>query len=277
MMSVFKAPLGATVLSQIDRGTLSLEQSVTVRRADLVTGGVSGITDTFHGEEERFTVRQLLEVAVSHSDNTAADVLLKLVGGPRVLTAFLRDHGIRNMRVDRGEDEIAQEFEAEVLRRAAADSEETPVQRDSRLRRGYAAYLHDPRDRATPDAAVRFLTALWDGRLLSPGSTRRLLDLLYNQKIPNRLRAGIPAGVRFADKCGTSYSLDGMTAAFNDIGILTWPDGHTVVVAAFLMGSNAPEVRRNGLFRKIARAVVADRANSRRGMSGGGPGGDGIG
>jgi beta-lactamase class A len=198
-------------------------------------------------------VRQLLAAAVSHSDNTAADVLLELVGGPQAVTAFLRAHGILHMRVDRDEEEIAREFQ---LHRS--DGSETSAQRDRRLREGYETYLRDPRDRATPDAAVRFLRELWQGELLSASSTRQLLDLLYAQTIPDRLRAGIPAAVRLADKCGTSYTIDGMTAAFNDIGILTWPDGRTVIVAAFLTGSHASKGRMSALFKAIAGAVVAE-------------------
>lgn len=49
-----------------------------------------------------------------------------------------------------------------------------------------------------------------------------------------------------------------MTAAFNDIGILTWPDGHTVIVAAFLTGSHAPETRMSALFKTLAGDVVDD-------------------
>ncbi|MGH8290335.1 MAG: serine hydrolase [Steroidobacteraceae bacterium] len=112
MMSVFKAPLGATVLSEVDTGTLSLSQKVIVKRDDLVRSGLSRITARFHGRRETFTVRQLLEAAVSHSDNTAADVLLKLIGGPTVVTAFLRTHGIRNMRIDRGEGRLHASFKA---------------------------------------------------------------------------------------------------------------------------------------------------------------------
>jgi len=256
MMSVFKAPLGATVLSQVDRGKISLDQTVIIRRGDLMTAGVSEIATTFRGHQEVFTVRQLLAAAVSHSDNTAADVLVKLVGGPRVVTAFLRAHGIAHMRVDRDEAAIAREFQRPGALRAV-DGRESPAQMDVRLRRGYEAYLRDPRDRATPDAAALFLRKLWRGKLLSAASSRYLLDLLYAQTIPDRLRAGIPADVRLADRCGTSHTVDGMTAAFNDIGILTWPDGHTVIVAAFLTASHAPETRRNALFKAIAAAVVA--------------------
>lgn len=257
LMSVFKAPLGATVLSQVDGGALSLGQPVTIRRSELMTGGLSPIAATFRGSEETFTLRQLLQAAVSHSDNTAADVLLQRVGGPSAVTAFLRAHGIRNMRIDRGEDQIAQEFQVQAAQRAE-ESKESPAQRDARLRRGYEAYLEDPRDRATPDAAVQFLNKLWRRELLSAHSTALLLNLLYRQTIPARLRAGLPPGVRLADKCGTSYTVDGMTAAFNDIGILTWPDGRTVIVAAFLTGSHAPETRMNALFKTLAGDVVDD-------------------
>ncbi|MHB8815008.1 MAG: class A beta-lactamase [Steroidobacteraceae bacterium] len=257
MMSVFKAPLGATVLSEVESGALSLDQRVIIRRNDLMTSGVSQIAATFQGDQETFTVRQLLEAAVSHSDNTAADVLLSLAGGPSRITAFLRRRRIRGIRVDRGEDQIAQEFQGRAALRAPGQKE-TAEQKDARLREGYTAYLSDPRDRATPDAAAQFLRKLWQGQLLSAPSTQLLLGLLYGQTIPDRLRAGIPAGVRFADKCGTSYTIDGMTAAFNDIGILTWPNGHTVIVSAFLTGSHEPEARMNALFKTIARVVIAD-------------------
>lgn len=252
MMSVFKAPLAATVFSEVDAGKISLDQTVIIRRGDLMTAGVGQIAATFHGDHEAFTVSQLLAAAVSHSDNTAADVLVKLVGGPAAVTAFLRAHGIPHMRVDRDEEAIAREFQLQPV------DGETSGQRNLRLREGYEAYLRDPRDTTTPGAAASFLRKLWQGRLLSAASTRRLLGHLYAQTVPDRLRAGIPAGVRFADKCGTSYTLDGKTAAFNDIGILTWPDGRTVVVAAFLTASQAPEAGMNALFRAIARATVAE-------------------
>lgn len=257
LMSVFKAPLGATVLSESDRGILSLRQTVRITRSDLMTAGRSQIAATFRGTVETFTVGQLLEAAVSHSDNTAADVLLKLVGGSAAVTAFLRGHGIQGMRVDRGEQEIAEEFQVSSEQKAE-ESKQTPAERDARLRGGYEAFLKDPRDRATPAAAVEFLEKLWQGELLSPDSTRLLLGLLYRQTIPDRLRAGIPPGVLLADKCGTSYSVDGMTAAFNDVGIITWPNGSTVILAVFLKASRAPEDRMNALFKGIARAVTTD-------------------
>lgn len=255
MMSVFKAPLAAAVLDRVDRGELSLEQPVPIARADL-RDGRSAIRANFQGERMTFTVRQLLTDAVSNSDNTAADALVRVVGGPAIVTAFLREHGIERMHVDMDEGGIAAIFAA-LEGASSPPSGETAEDRGKRLRRGYEAFLADSRNRSTPDAAAMFLRKLWQGELLSRGSTRHLLDLLYAQTTPVRLRAALPAGVRLADKCGTSATVAGLTAAFNDIGILTWPDGHAVIVAAFLTASPASEAERDALFADLARKVTA--------------------
>ena len=111
-------------------------------------------------------------------------------------------------------------------------------------------------ERSTPDAAADFLQKLRNGDLLSPASTRALLALMRAQTQPDRMRRGLPPEVQLADKCGTSYTLDGLTAAYNDIGILTWPGGRSVIVAAFLTGSTAPKVTRDALFADLARTVA---------------------
>lgn len=252
LMSVFKAPLAATVLEQIDRGQLSFEQPVTLTRADL---GYGMIRDNFHGDRETFTVRQLLGAAVSHSDNSAADALVRLVGGPQVVTAFLRTHGIDDMRVDLDEHGVARIF-ANLGSVVQHPSHETPAEKERRLQGGLQAFLADPRNRSTPDSAVIFLRKLSHRELVSPASTQYLLGLMEAQKVPHRLRDGLPADVRLADKTGTSDTVQGVTAAYNDIGILTWPDGHTVIVAAFLTGSKATSADRDALFAELGRDIA---------------------
>lgn len=255
MMSVFKAPVAAAVLAQVDAGRISLGQDVTINRDDVVGGAaVPSIGARFSGKQMHFTVDRLLVAAVSDSDNTAVDALMRLVGGGHVVTDFLHVHGIDGMRVDLGEGGVGDIFSG-IANKKAIPLNESDQAALARQRRGYQAYLHDPRNRATPDAAADFLEKLWSGRLLSADSTKRLLALMYGQTTPIRLRAGLPAGVRFADKCGTSYSLDGQTAAYNDIGIITWPNGHTVIVAAFLTESRADKKARDALFAEIGKDV----------------------
>ena len=66
----------------------------------------------------------------------------------------------------------------------------------------------------------------------------------------------MPGDIRFADKCGTSCTLDGLTAAYNDIGILTWPDGRSVIVAAFLTASTASKTGREALSADLGRTIA---------------------
>ncbi|NII55125.1 class A beta-lactamase [Luteibacter sp. SG786] len=259
MMSVFKAPVAAAVLAEVDAGRVALDQEVTIDRKDVVGGSaVPSIGAHFAGRQMRFTVDRLLVAAVSESDNTAVDALIRLLGGPAVVTRYLRDHGIDGMRVDLSEGDVSHIFDGTANGQTIPENE-TEAAQAVRRQRGYQAFMADARNTTTPDAAADFLEKLSRGKLLSADSTQRLLRLMYDQTVPNRMRAGLPPDLRFADKCGTSYTLDGQTAAFNDIGIVTWPDGHTVVVAAFLTGSRADANTRNALFADIARAVAARR------------------
>jgi beta-lactamase class A len=252
MMSVFKPSVAAAVLDRIERGQDSFDQTITVTRKDLEIGV---IREQFHGEQMTFTVRQLLHYMVSKSDNTSVDALIKHIGGPVGVENYLRTHGIEGMRVDRDEAGNSRLFNA-LGPGEKPPVNETDAQQDQRYLRGYHLFLADPGNRSTPDAAVQFLHKLWQRQLLSPASTQYLLDLMYAQTMPNRLRAGLPSNVRLADKCGTSGTVDGLTAAYNDIGILTWPNGHTVIVAAFLTASNAPEDTRHALYVDLAKAVA---------------------
>lgn len=261
MMSVFKAPVAAAVLARVDAGRLKLDQSVTITR-DEVQGGsaVPSVGAKFQGERMSFTVERLLQAAVSESDNTAVNALIKVIGGPQEVTAFLKAHGIEGMRVDQDEAGVSRVFQAlgpgEVV--PANESDEAAAQR---VKRGYQAFLADPRNRTSPDAAVDFLRKLYTHALLSDASTNHLLALMRAQVIPNRLRAGAPAGVVVADKTGTSYTWQGRTAAYNDMALLTWPDGRTVIVAAFLQDSPAKPAERDALFAELARAVSAGVAH----------------
>lgn len=153
MMSVFKAPLAAVVLDRVEHGELSMAATVIIRKGELETGP---LRDQFHGEQMPFTVRELLTYAVSKSDNTAADALLKVIGGPGTVMAFLQGHGISGLRVDLGESRISTVFSG-LHADQQIPANETDAAEAARRRRGYAAYLTDPRNRSTPDAAVLFL------------------------------------------------------------------------------------------------------------------------
>lgn len=256
MMSVFKAPVAASILSQVDAGKISLDQTVTLAPGDVVEGSaVPSIGDQLEAGRTRFTVRELMVGAVSQGDSTAVDALIKLAGGPQTVTAFLQRYGIAGMQIDTDERDIGR-VSNHLLPGQAMPSHETRAQALHREKLGYQDMLADGRNRSTPCAAVDFLRKLAAGQLLTPQSTAWLIDLMRKQTVPSRLRGGIPAGADIADKTGSSMTVDGKNAAWNDIAIMTLPTGRRMFIAVFLKDTAMPKPKRDALFADIARAVA---------------------
>ena len=253
LRSVFKAFLAAGILSDVDAGKLSLGQKVTLAPGD-ITDGVGPVD---HSRGGTFSVRELLRAAVIPSDNSAADALLVLYGGPDKLTEWLKQHGIEGIRIDRDERAIARDehgvpADLDPGRNASALAPQISA---AAHRQAFAAALTDPRDTATPEGAIAFLVKLQQGQLLSADSTKLLLGWLREVSTgPGRLKAGVPSGTKLAHKTGTSGECDGVTLATNDIGLATLPDGRTLAIAAFLTASPAAESKREALLAACARA-----------------------
>ncbi|MDB5456959.1 MAG: serine hydrolase, partial [Caulobacter sp.] len=241
MQSVFKAPLGAAVLAEVEAGRLSLTETVTLTDTDL-SPPFSPIADAWP-QRTTYTVGELLEAASGRSDNTAADALLKRIGGPGALTAWLQGKHVAGLRVDRYERQLQPDSAGLGSFRAAWRGETTYMAAvnavpEAQRRAAMAAYLKDPRDTATPVAAVRFLAALNGGELLSPASTRRLLDIMTRTPTgQDRLKAALPDGAALAHKTGGARTDLGRNPASNDIGIYTLKDGRKFAVAVFLTDS----------------------------------------
>lgn len=235
MMSVFKAPIAAAVLSQVDAGKLSLDKTVALAPADIVEGSaVPSVGEALKAGPKSFTVDQLLHAAVTQSDNTAVDALLRVLGGGKAATTFLTGKGVQGMRIDMGERELG----------AMAET------------KGVEAVLASHVNSSTLDGAASFLRKLQAGELVSPASTQKLLGLMTAQVIPNRIRAGLPVGYQLADKTGTSGTNDGHMAAFNDIGIITAPGGGKRIVVVFLAESPATPGQAGKWFAEIGRIAA---------------------
>lgn len=259
MQSVFKAPLGAAVLSEVDGGRLRLDETITLAEKD-ISPPLSAIGAAWPGVAI-YSVGDLLTAAVGHSDNTAADVLMKRIGGPGAVTAWLRDNSINDLRVDRYERELQVEasgmdsfriaWKAWPAFKAARDA--VPV---ARRRQAQARYLADPRDTATASGMLTFLGKLAKGDLLGQRSTARLLKIMTGSRTGrNRLQAGLLPGATLAHKTGTSATDLGITAATNDVGILTLKDGRRYAVAVFLAASPQDEAAREATIADAMRAI----------------------
>jgi len=247
--SVFKLWLAAMVLDRVDRGEMKLDERILVTRADLGFP-YQPIAEKVGPQGYSATVEELVRYIVIQSDNPSADVLLRRVGGPAALTAWLRSKGVEDIQVDRSERELHAEA-AEMRRRVAA----APAEGRLSVIHGY---LFGGRDAATPAAAATALAKLHRGELLSPASTRMLLSIMTETVTgPNRLRAGIEPGWKIGHKTGSGGMIDGRSKGSNDIGLLTAPDGRTYAVAVFTAGDDLTPEKREAIAADVARGVVA--------------------
>lgn len=225
MQSVYKLPIGMALLNQVDAGKIKLDQKVRLEKDDLLKGSRALNPEKFPNGGE-FSVRELLRLMVSESDNTASDALLKLAGGAEAVMSYLGGLGIKEIIVADTEREFARNNQAQY------------------------------RNWAAPEAAVDLLRALHERRGLSEQSREMLLQFMIESPTgAKRLKGQLPAGAVVAHKTGTSGTAGGITAATNDIGIITLPDGRHLAVAVFVSDSTADEATREEVIAGIARAA----------------------
>ena len=273
--SVSKFWVALTALDKADRGELSLDAPVTLHRDDLTLFhqpiaaqiGANGYTST---------IGSLMYRALTQSDNTCNDAVLRRAGGPDSVRAFLRDKGINGVRFGPGErllqSSIAgMEWKQRYSVGGAFYAARNAVPASTR-HQAFERYIANPMDGATPLGIVDALARLKRGELLSPSSTQRLLSIMANTKTgAQRLKGGLEPGWNLSHKTGTGQVLGGVQAGYNDIGIVTAPDGRTYATAVLIRRTSAPLGHRMAAMQKTVRAVIsyhnAQRANSGMGYS----------
>jgi len=226
MQSVYKVPIAMAVLRDVESGRLHLDQRVRLDAADLLPPGPHSPIRDQHPTGVELSVRELLRFMIAQSDGTASDVLLAMVGGPDRANRYLEQVGLEGVVV------------------AASERQ---MQKDSLAQ--YSSW-------ATPNGAVKLLRALLDGRAVSPWSGALLLEWMAETPIGGlRLKGLLPEGTVVAHKTGTSKTVLGRTAATNDVGIVTLPDGRHLALAVFVADSTAEEAVRERVIAQVARAA----------------------
>lgn len=262
--SVRKLWVAVALMDAVDRGKVRLDEAVTLTRADL---------SVFHQPLRRFvrgdgfttTYDWLLTEALTVSDNAANDALLRRVGGQRVAQTILDAKHLGPIRVGPLEPALQSAAAGMVWRpeysegwafQHARETLPEPV-----LRASIDAYIADPSDGATPRALAEGLARLKRGELLSPASTLRLLTIMGESKTGvKRLRAALPEGWTIAHKTGTGQNIGPITAGYNDVAIVTAPDGRSYAVVVMIARTNARLESRQALMHAVAQAVVDQHA-----------------
>jgi beta-lactamase class A len=259
--SVSKTWVAMTVLDQVDQGRLRLDQRVRITSADLAVFH-QPIRDRVlaNGEVEE-TVMSLLEQAITASDNSANDALLRTAGGPDAVRAFIAKRNLGAIRFGPGERAMQSAIAGlewqqtySVGRRFYAAREALPY---DRRKAALDRYLADPVDGASPAAIVAGLARLAKGELLSASSTQLLLGIMGRVRSgPNRLKAGVPSEWRFVHKTGTGQDLPPVSTGYNDIGIMTAPDGTRYALAVMISDTTASVPARMAFMQSISRIVA---------------------
>ena len=219
LASTFKAMLAAAVLARSVSQPGLLDQHVRYEKKELVT--YSPLTEKHLADG--MSVADLCAATLQYSDNSAANFLMTLLGGPQAVTAFARSIGNTVFQLERWETELNSAIPGEV------------------------------RDTASPASMAHSLQQLLLGNSL-PAPQRQQLEawMRGNTTGDKRIRAGVPAGWQVADKTGS-----GAYGSVNDIGVAYPASGAPLVIAVYYTREQKNADTNQDIITAATRIVVA--------------------
>lgn len=227
MQSVFKLPLAVMALHLVEQGRLSLDQSIRFGPEDrILPQTYSPLQDKYPAADVEIPLRDLLRMTVSLSDNVAADIVLRVVGGPSALNDYVNGLGFSGFHIEDDEANLHRDVTAQY------------------------------RNWFQPNTAVQLLLQLVENRLLTAEHSRLVLTWMRDTpRAAKRIKGLLPADTVVMHKPGTSGTDHGVTHATNDIGLVLLPDGRYLAIAVYVTDSRADETTRDQVIARIAKAV----------------------
>ena len=218
MCSTFKILLVSAVLARVDAGKMSLDQKIPFNSSDLLD--YAPVTRA-HVDDGSMSIAALSAAALDYSDNTAANLLLKQIGGPQAVTGFVRGLGDTVTRLDRNEPGLNSNIKG------------------------------DERDTTTPNAMVQTMWKLLTPKVLSAGSQQHLVGWMINNTTgDDRLRAAFRSWT-VGDKTGT-----GENGASSDVAY-AWPPGKSpYVIAVYYSGSKVSRSQQDAVISQVGQLVA---------------------
>lgn len=231
MASVFKVPILVEVLAQVKEGKFSLEDEVNIQKADQHFG--SGIISALTAPGVKLSVRNLVNLMMIISDNSATDILLEKVGPPNV-NSRLREYGIDKMTVNRTcqrliMDFIGLEYEkyrGRSLEELSENYKNATQSKPEAFREALKKFSQKIEDQSTPQAMNTLLEKILKKEILDDQSCDLILSIMLNcQTGESRIKGQLPPGTKVAHKTGT------IGGTVNDSGIIYLPEnlGHVIL------------------------------------------------
>jgi beta-lactamase class A len=225
MQSVYKFHLALAILNQVDQGKLKLDQKILVKKSDLLPGTWSPLREKYPNGEVLIPLSEILSYTVSQSDNNGCDLLFRLIGGPAKVNRYIHSLGIKKVAVTATEEQMHQNEQVQFT------------------------------NWTTPAAATQLLKLFYDKKILSKTSYEFLWKAMTETSTgPNKIKGLLPAGTLAAHKTGNSgANKSGLTAATNDIGIVTLPDGKHFAVAVFVSMTKEDEKTTDSIIAELTK------------------------
>jgi len=230
MQSTFKFPLAMAVFHQIELGKLQLDQPARFLKSDRSVT-YSPLQEEFPEADVDVPLRKIIKLTVETSDNTAADIQLRLIGGPAVLQQYLDSLGL------------------------------TAIHQQDNERAMHADHKLQYRNSAEPTAMVALLRLFADHSPLNKEHTALLNSwMLEATSSPQRIKGLLPAGTPAAHKTGSSGEESGMIPATNDVGLITLPavagrPERRLALAIFVTDAHADQATCEAVIARIAKAI----------------------
>ena len=227
MQSVFKLHIAMTVLDFVDKGKLKLNQKIFLKKEDLHPNTWSPIRDKYPNGNVEIPLSEVITLTVSQSDNNGCDILLKLIGGVQVVQNYMNKIGIKDFQIAANEEMMHQTLDLQYQNYSSANSTNFVLKK------------------------------LFTQQVLTKKSRDFLIKILQETTTaPNRLKSELPKDWIVAHKTGTSSTEKGMTAATNDIGVITLPNKKHLIISVLVSNSYEDEKINNKIIADIAKASV---------------------
>jgi beta-lactamase class A len=260
--SCSKLWVAITAMDAVDKGRVSLDNRVTLGRNDLTLFHQPISAKVLGNGGHTTTLGSLLFTAITESDNTANDKLMRSIGGPEAVRDMIAAKNLGSIRFYDGERALQSKIAGLIWSQSysigdafykARGALPTSVRKAS-----FERYIADPYDGAAPHAVALALARLKRGELLSAASTQRLLNTMASTKTGGlRVRAALKPGWKWSHKTGTGQNFQGRVGGINDIGILTAPDGSSYAMAIMTV-PNRTDGQAQELMRDVTKAVIAE-------------------
>jgi len=226
MQSVYKFHLALAVLNQVDQGKLQLDKKILIKKSDLLPNTWSPLRDKYPNGEVEVPLSEILSYTISQSDNNGCDILFRLLGGPAQVNRYIHSLGIKEVSIVATEEQMHKNEQVQFT------------------------------NWTTPRAATQLLKLFYGKSLLSETSHEFLWKVMTETTTgPNKIKGLLPPGTPVAHKTGSSgANKAGLTAASNDIGIVTLPNGKHFAVAAFVSMSKEDEKATDQIMAELTKA-----------------------